>query len=310
MSTSNWHDSIKARERSILERSARVSGHVLKLLEDPLAAVRASQLRQSGRFNKPAVAARFCWALSNSMQRIVYLDDEGVAEPQREYPEQDLQWEDPERVLDLYLQTTDALFRSWAEVMPNAIEWNAQNRRLGHLLEQALANREVVPDYGRKGVRGKYRISAARSLSQAAEWRASLLFWEYLRSPQRTSVRICANAACKRLFYGRSDKLACSTPCSSLITSKESHRNRVREENQKRITQISKSLDGWIAGSKTISWRQSFERANAEIAKRWLTDLLTPGSRVQKACPSEALSSLLKKVKRAEKLFKQKEGAK
>jgi hypothetical protein len=309
MRTSDWHDSIKARERSILERSARVSGHVLKLLEDPLAAVRASQLRHSGRLKNAAVAARFCFTVSNSMQRIVHLDDEGRPEPQREYPEQDLQWEDPERVLDLYLQTTDTLFRSWAQVMPNAIEWNARNRPLGRLLEQALANREVVPDYSRKGVRGEYRIPAARSLSHAAKWRASLLFWEYLRSPQRLSVRICANAACKRLFYGRSDKLACSTPCSSLITSKKSHRNKVREENEKRIKRISESIDGWIAGSKTLSWRQSFERAHPGIAKRWLTDLLTPGSRVQRACPSDALSPLVAKVQRAENLFKQKEGA-
>ena len=126
MNVSNWQNEIKDRERSILERSARVSGHVLRLLEDPLVAVRASQLRRSGRFKKPPVAARFCWTVSNSMQRIVHLDDEGRAEPSREYPDQDdLQW-DPERILDLYLQTTDALFRSWAQVMPNGIAWNTQ----------------------------------------------------------------------------------------------------------------------------------------------------------------------------------------
>ena len=131
-----------------------------------------------------------------------------------------------------------------------------------------------------------------------------------LRSPQRLSVRICANSGCKRLFYGRSDKLACSTSCSSLITSKEFHRNDVRVKNERKIERVSRSLDSWLAGSKTIPWRQSFERANPTITKRWLSDLLTLGSRVQRACPPEALSALLTKVQRAEKRTEQKEGAK
>ncbi len=298
-------------ESAVLERHFRSqSKRAGALLSNPLAAiVEVTQLRRGHELSQQ-VAKYFCQMLAHStlIPIGVSLNSNGIAvrplvssrSSRRPLPASS----DPISVLRLYLETVDNLFRSWALYMPNANAWSAQNGYLASMLEAAMENRTFVPEFCTDGVRAVSKISGARSLNQAAQWRACLLFWDYLRRPDRKDIRICANRRCESLFSGPSNKRYCGGNCGRNTSSNRAHHRDAVKENTEKIELALEILQRRPSPRQSGSWKTRIVggmiTSGGVITSRWITEIRKERSRIRSACPPQKLNQLLEKIREVE----------